>query len=133
MRRLLPAKYVFIVCTPSNQPEDRMVLCPFRLMELFYSAEQQGLLFFAHGKLKLRRLVQTFQSLLRKKIRWPGENRMRDETIYMTGREAIFESDCCSFAALIVAAVNSNRWRRWLTQGAPHKEKCRFSTIRLHG
>jgi hypothetical protein len=29
---------------PSNQPEDRTVLCQFRQMELSYPAEQQGLL-----------------------------------------------------------------------------------------
>ena len=33
-----------ILCRPSNQPEDRMVLCQFRQMELSYSAEQQGLI-----------------------------------------------------------------------------------------
>ncbi len=46
----------------------------------------------------------------------------------MTGQEAIWESDCSSVAALIIAAVDPHRWRKRLPQGAPRRRKCRFST-----
>src|SRR5215510_3498560 len=56
----LPAKYVFILCTPSNRHEDQIVLFQFRQMELFYSAEQQGLLYTF---IYMKRLNERFDAM----------------------------------------------------------------------